>query len=74
MKVIDVERAAPSLEEVMNIADSDLVVLRQPGRVGFAHQSMGGVVLNRPGVSVNDKSNVRTTSRANNECKSEQKR
>ena len=36
MKVIDVERAAPSLEEVMNLADSDLVVLRQTNGKVFA--------------------------------------
>ena len=36
MKVIDVERAAPSLEEVMNLADSELVVLRQTNGKVFA--------------------------------------
>lgn len=36
MKVIDVQRAAPSLEEVMNLADSELVVLRQTNGKVFA--------------------------------------
>lgn len=36
MKVIDVERAAPSLEEVMNLADSELVVLRHTNGKVFA--------------------------------------
>ncbi len=36
MKVIEIERASPTLEEVMKIADRELVVLRQTTGKVFA--------------------------------------
>ena len=36
MKVIEIERASPTLEEVMKLADRELVVLRQTNGKVFA--------------------------------------